>query len=83
MYKGIDAGTSYNYKIIYLFCERLLLALLCRCVFLSVAYTEERRVGIIELLSGDIAFALCLNIAYSFFDARSEFQPPVSGSAIS
>lgn len=63
--------------------ERLLLALLCRCAFLSVAYTEEGRVGIVELLCGDIAFALCLNIAYPFFDARSESQPPVSGSVIS
>ena len=48
-----------------------------------VAYAEERRVGIVELLGGDIAFALSVNIAYSFFDARSESQPPVSGAAIS
>ena len=37
--------------------ERLFLALLCRCFFLSVAYAEEGRVGIVELL-GDIGFAL-------------------------
>ena len=63
--------------------ERLLLALLCRRVFLSVAYAEGRRVSIVELLGGDIAFALSVNIAYPFFETRSESQPPVSGSVIS
>lgn len=29
----------------------------------------------LERLFGDIAFALCLNIAYSFFDARRESHP--------
>ena len=61
--------------------ERLFLALLCRCSFF-VAYAEERRVGIVELLGGDIAFALSVNIAYSFFEARSESQPFSSAGSV-
>ena len=61
--------------------ERLFLALLCRRSFFTCA--EERRVGIVEHFLSDIAFALCVNIAYPFFEARSESQPPVSGSVIS
>lgn len=62
--------------------ERLFYALLCRCFFFFVTCAEERRVGIVEHFLSDIAFALSVNIAYAFFDARSESQPP-SGSGIS
>lgn len=55
--------------------ERSFYALLCRCSFFSVTCTEERRIGIVKHFFCDIAFALLLNIAYSFFEARSESQP--------
>ena len=63
-------------------CERLLYALLLRHSFLFVTCSEERRVGIGERFISDISFALCVNIAYTFFDARRESQPD-SGVAIS
>lgn len=62
--------------------ERSFYALLCRCSFFSVTCTEERRIGIVEHFFCDIAFALLLNIAYPFFDARSESQPASSAGSV-
>lgn len=62
--------------------ERLSLSLRCFCRVHLFAFAEESRLYIVECLCSDIAFALCVNIAYTFFDARRESQPP-SGVAIS
>ena len=62
--------------------ERLSLSLRCFCRVHLFAFAEESRLYIVERLCSDIAFALCVNIAYAFFEARSESQPP-SGDAIS
>ena len=55
--------------------ERSFYALLCRRFFFFVTCAEVRRIGIVERFLSDIVLALCVNIAYSFFDARSESQP--------
>lgn len=55
--------------------ERSFYALLCRRSVFFVTCAEERRIGIVERFFCDIVLALLLNIAYSFFEARSESQP--------
>ena len=63
-------------------CERLFNAVPFRHSFLFVTRAKERRVGIGERFISDISFALGVNIAYAFFEARRESQPP-SGVGIS
>ena len=62
--------------------ERLSLSLLCFCRVHLFAFAEESRLYIVECLCSDIAFALLLNIAYPFFEARSESQPAPSDGSV-
>lgn len=78
IYKGLMQG----FVVQSVLCERLFYAILFRHFFLFVTCAEERRIGIVEHLICDIVLALCVNIAYAFFDARRESQPP-SGVGIS
>lgn len=62
--------------------ERLSLSLRCFCRVPLFAFAEESRLYIVERLCSDIAFALCVNIAYAFFDARRESQPASSPGSV-
>ena len=77
-YKGLMQG----FVVQSVLCERFFNAIPYRNSFLFVTCAEKRRVGICERFISDISFALCVNIAYTFFDARRESQP-ASGVAIS
>ena len=81
-YLFIYKGLMQRFVVQSVLCERLCYALLFRHSFLFVTCAEERRVGISERFVSDISFALCVNIAYAFFEARRESQPP-SGVGIS
>ena len=78
IYKGLMQG----FVVQSVLCERLFCALLYSHLFFFVTCAEERRISIVEHLICDIVLALRVNIAYAFFDARRESQPP-SGVGIS
>lgn len=66
------------------FGSRLLSRVHCGLGFLTCGrrFTYGFLLSFTEHFLSDIALALCVNIAYAFFDARRESQPP-SGVAIS
>lgn len=78
IYKGLMQG----FIVQSVLCERLFYDLLFRHSFLFVTCAEERRVGIGERFVSDITVALCVNIAYAFFDARRESQPAPSPGSV-
>ena len=82
LYLFIYKGLMQGFVVQSVLCERLFYAILFRHSFLFVTCAEERRVGIGERFVSDITVALRVNIAYAFFDARRESQPP-SGVGIS
>ena len=82
LYLFIYKGFMQGFVVQSVLCERLFNAVPFRYSFLFVTCAEERRVGIVERFISDIYFALCVNIAYAFFEARRESQPP-SGVGIS
>lgn len=66
------------------FGSRLLCQVRCRPGYLACGscVTNGFLLSFFETLCSDIAFALCVNIAYAFFDAKRESQP-ASGAGIS
>ena len=66
------------------FGSRLLCQVRCRPGYLACGscVTNGFLLSFFETLCCDIVVALCVNIAYAFFDARRESQPP-SGVGIS
>ena len=77
-YKGLMQG----FVLQSVLCKRSFNAVPFRHSFLFVTRAKERRVGIGERFISDIVLALRVNIAYPFFEARSESQPAPSDGSV-